>query len=156
MYAKLFSLAAAMQASLCAAAAPTFYKDVLPILQENCQECHRPGTVAPFSLQNHEQVARKANAIAEAVIDGRMPPWHAAPEHTEFVNRRGLSAAERETLLAWLRSDRPRGDDSDLPAPLPAAGEWRIGEPDRIIAGFEHTLPAEGDVPYQYTVLPTA
>jgi hypothetical protein len=133
-----------------------YASDVAPILKVHCQECHRPGTVAPFSLQNYEQVVRKAKTIAEVVTDGRMPPWHAAPEHTEFVNRRGLSAEERETLLAWLRSkDLPRGDDKVSPASLPPAGEWRIGEPDRIIVGAEHTLPAAGDVAYQYTVLPT-
>jgi hypothetical protein len=133
----------------------TYAKDIAPILKTHCQECHRPGTVAPFALQTYDQVIRKANAIAEVVTDGRMPPWHAAPEHTEFVNRRSLSTDQRLTLLTWLRSNRPRGDDRDLPAPLPPAGEWRIGEPDRVITGFEHTLPATGDVPYQYTVLPT-
>jgi hypothetical protein len=133
----------------------TYAKDIAPILKTHCQECHRPGAVAPFSLQTFNQVSRKAKTIAEVVTDGRMPPWHAAPDHTEFVNRRGLSEEERETLLAWSRSDRPRGDDGDLPPPLPPATEWRIGEPDRVIRGFEHTLPATGDIPYQYTVLPT-
>jgi hypothetical protein len=133
----------------------TYAKDIAPILKARCQECHRPGTVAPFALQTYDQVTRKAKAIAEVVTDGRMPPWHAAPDHNEFVNRRGLSSEDRDALLAWLQSDRPQGDDRDLPAPLPPAGEWRIGEPDRIITGFEQTLPATGDVPYQYTVLPT-
>jgi len=89
------------------------------------------------------------------VTDGRMPPWHAAPEHT-FANRRGLSADERDTLLAWLRSSgRPRGDDRSAPEPLPPGGEWRIGTPDFVVTSTEHTLPAAGDVPYQYAVLPT-
>jgi hypothetical protein len=132
----------------------TYAKDVAPILKAHCQECHRPGTVAPFSLQTYEQVTHKAKTIAEVVADGRMPPWHAAPDHTEFVNRRVLSAGERETLLAWLRSDCARGDDKDAPTPLPPAGEWRIGEPDRVIVGLEHTLPATGDMPYQYAIFP--
>jgi peroxiredoxin len=138
------------------ARALNYAADVAPILKTHCQECHRPGTVAPFSLQSYDQVVRKAKTIAEVVTDGRMPPWHAAPEHTEFVNKRGLSAEDRETLLAWLQTkDLPRGDDKSSPAPLLPAGEWRIGEPDRIIVGAEHMLPATGDVPYQYTVLPT-
>ena len=133
----------------------TFAKDVAPILKAHCQECHRPGTVAPFSLQTYEQVKARAKTIAEVVADGRMPPWHAAPEF-EFVNRRGLSATSANTLLAWLRSsDRPRGDDRVAPEPLPPAGEWRIGKPDFVVTAAEHTLPAAGDVPYQYALLPT-
>jgi peroxiredoxin len=133
----------------------TYAKDVAPILKAHCQECHRPGTVAPFALQTYEQVTGKTKTIADVITDGRMPPWHAAPDHTEFVNRRGLSADERETLLAWLRSDRPRGDAQDAPSALPPAADWRIGEPDRVIVGGEHSLPATGDVPYQYTIFPT-
>src|SRR5207237_3762135 len=93
--------------------------------------------------------------IAEVVTDGRMPPWHVAPEF-EFANQRSLSADERDTLLAWLRSpDRPRGDNVVAPEPLPPAGKWRIGAPDYVVTAQEHKLPAAGDVPYQYAVLPT-
>jgi hypothetical protein len=134
----------------------TFAKDVAPILKKHCQECHRPGTVAPFALQTYEEVKGRAQTLAEVVSDGRMPPWHAAPEHTEFVNHRGLSADERDTLLAWFNSsDHPRGDDRAAPEPLPPAGEWRIGKPDFVVSAQEHTLPAAGDVPYQYALLPT-
>jgi mono/diheme cytochrome c family protein len=132
----------------------TFAKDVAPILKARCQECHRPGAVAPFSLQSFEQVSGKARAIADVIADGRMPPWHAAPEF-EFENRRALTDEERETVLAWLRStDHPRGDNRDAPAPLPSAGAWRIGEPDRVLLTGEHKIPATGDVPYQYALLP--
>jgi hypothetical protein len=132
-----------------------YAKDVAPILKAHCQECHRPGTVAPFALQTYKQVASRAKTVAEVVTDGRMPPWHAAPEY-QFSNHRALSADERETLLAWLRSpDRPRGDDRAVPEPLPPAGDWRIGRPDFVVTAPEHTLPASGDVPYQYALLPT-
>jgi peroxiredoxin/mono/diheme cytochrome c family protein len=133
----------------------TFAKDVAPILKKHCQECHRPGTVAPFALQSYEQVTKRAATIADVVADGRMPPWHAAPEF-EFANRRGLSADERDTLLAWLRSsDRPRGDDKLAPVPLPKGGEWRIGTPDFVVTAQQHELPASGDVAYKYALLPT-
>ena len=133
----------------------TFAKDVAPILKTHCQECHRPGTVAPFSLQSYEQVKSRAKTVAEVVADGRMPPWHAASEY-DFLNHRGLSADERDTLLSWLQSpDRPRGDDHAAPRPLPPAGQWRIGKPDFVATATEHTLPASGDVPYQYALLPT-
>jgi hypothetical protein len=133
----------------------TFTKDVAPILKNRCQECHRPGTVAPFALQTYEQVTKRAGSIADVIGDGRMPPWHAAPEF-EFANRRTLSSDERETLLTWLRSpDRPRGDEKVAPAPLPPAGEWRIGTPDFVVTAPQHELPATGDVAYKYAVLPT-
>jgi mono/diheme cytochrome c family protein len=133
----------------------TFAKDVAPILKTHCQECHRPGAVAPFALQSYEQVKSRAKTVAEVVADGRMPPWHAAPEF-DFANRRGLSADERDTLLAWLRSpDQPRGDDHSAPEPLPPAGDWRIGSPDFVVTAAQHSLPAAGDVPYQYALLPT-
>jgi hypothetical protein len=138
------------------ARALTFAADVAPLLKKHCQECHRPGTVAPFALQTYEQVTSRAKAIAEVVADGRMPPWHAAPDHAAFTNRRGLSADARDTVLQWLRTPgRPRGDDRAMPEPLPPAGEWRIGTPDTVIAAQSHDLPAAGDVPYQYAVLPT-
>lgn len=135
----------------------TFAKDVAPILKAHCQECHRPGAVGPFVLQTAEQVAGRAKAVAAAVGDGRMPPWFAAPDQSaHFVNRRGLSAAERDTLLAWLRSsDKPRGDDRDLPTPLPAASEWRIGKPDVVVTTPLQELPDTGDIEYRYAILPT-
>ena len=133
----------------------TFARDVVPILKARCQECHRSGAVGPFSLQTYQQSKAKAATVAEVIADGRMPPWHAAPEF-DFANRRSLSDEEKATLLAWLQSpDHPRGDDRDAPAPLPPAEGWRIGNPDLVISVPEHKLPASGDVPYQYSLLPT-
>jgi len=64
-------------------AAPTFYRDVLPILQKHCQNCHRPDGMAPMSLLFYEQARPWARAIAEKIAGGSMPPWHAeAPSGT--------------------------------------------------------------------------
>lgn len=132
----------------------TFAEHVAPILRQHCQECHRPNTVAPFSLVDYRQVSSRAKAIADVVRDGSMPPWYGAPEHMDFVNRRGLSADEKATLLAWLNSDRPEGDSSKLPAPLPDAPEWRIGKPDFFVNASKHEIPESGDVAYKYAILP--
>jgi thiol-disulfide isomerase/thioredoxin/mono/diheme cytochrome c family protein len=133
----------------------TFAKDVAPIVQKHCAECHRPGTAAPFSLLTYEQVASKANTIAEVVRDERMPPWYGAPQHTEFINRRGLEAKERETILQWVKGGKQKGDERLLPKP-PAQEEngWRIGKPDLVLKTPEVELPAEGTVDYQYVALP--
>jgi peroxiredoxin/mono/diheme cytochrome c family protein len=132
----------------------TFAEHVAPILAKHCQECHRPGTVAPFSLVDYPQVKARAKAVAEAVRDGSMPPWYGSPQHHEFANRRVLSAEDKETLFAWLRSDLQAGDLTKVPPPPPAAPEWRIGRPDLVVSAPEHALPESGDVAYKYAILP--
>jgi thiol-disulfide isomerase/thioredoxin len=135
----------------------TFAEHVAPILQKHCQECHRPGTAAPFSLLTYKDATAHAKAIAEVVAEGRMPPWFAAPEHGEFVNKRGLASTERDKILAWVKAGKPLGDESKLSAtpPLNARpNQWLLGEPDLVAEGTEHELPAAGDIPYRYVVLP--
>jgi thiol-disulfide isomerase/thioredoxin len=134
----------------------TFAEHVAPLLHKHCVECHRPGTAAPFALLTYRQAAARADAIAEVVREQRMPPWYAAPEHKEFVNRRGLSASEREVILQWVRGGVLKGDETKLPKPppAPAAGKWLIGKPDLVLRAAEHELPAEGVIPYKYVILP--
>ena len=133
---------------------PTYTEQVGPILRKNCAECHRPNTPAPFSLTDYESARTKAKMIAEVVTEGRMPPWFAAPGHGEFSNKRGLSADERETVLQWVAAGAPRGKGDEPPAPPDDAGKWRIGDPDLTLQTQVFELPADGDVPYQYTILP--
>ena len=133
----------------------TFADHVAPILKKHCARCHRPNTTAPFSLLTYEQVASKANSIAEVVRDERMPPWYGDPRNTEFVNHRGLDARERQTILQWVKGGKRRGDEAHLPQmPAPAENRWLIGKPDLIIKAPEHNLPAEGVLDYKYVVLP--
>src|SRR5262249_32314982 len=116
-----------------------------------------------FSLLTYKQVAPRADAIAEVVREQRMPPWYAAPDHGTFTNRRGLTAEERETILQWVRAGTPKGDGSKVPESPCAAradrwrmgGRGRIGTPDLIVeVPFAQELPASGDVPYKYAVIP--
>lgn len=136
-------------------AAITFYEDVLPIVQRHCQECHRPGATSPFSLLTLKDVAAQAETIAEVVADRRMPPWHASRTQ-RFANERGLTAAERETIVAWVKSGKQAGDENKAPANREFVdGKWEIGEPDLVTTALEtHKLPAEGFVDYRYTILP--
>src|SRR3970040_1351140 len=98
--------------TLAAADAPTFYKDVLPILQANCQSCHRPGEVAPMSLLTYEQSRPWARAIKTAVTSRQMPPWSADPNYGHFVNERRLVDREIATLTAWADSGAAAGKDA--------------------------------------------
>src|SRR4051812_29326083 len=91
-------------------AQPTFNKDVLPILQKNCQTCHRPGEIAPMSLVTYNETRPWAKAMKDAVLQKKMPPWFAKdqPSHP-FTNARGLSESEINTLVAWVDAGSPEG-----------------------------------------------
>src|SRR5580692_10142610 len=107
----------------------TFSKDVAPILQKNCQGCHRPGEAAPMSLLTYGQARPWAKAIREAVILKRMPPWYADPRYGKFSNDRSLSQADIDTLVAWANTGAPEGDPSQAPKPLQFVDGWTIGTP---------------------------
>src|SRR6204780_763562 len=79
----------------------TFNKDVLPILQKNCQVCHRPGEVGPMAFLTYEGTRPWAKAIKAAVVSKKMPPWFADPKYGHFANDRTLSEADVNTLVAW-------------------------------------------------------
>ena len=132
----------------------TYAKQVSRILQKNCQECHRPGQVAPMSLLTFDDALAWSDTIREVISEGRMPPWRADPRYGQFSNDRRLSKEDKETLLAWIDNGTPRGDDKDLPPPRHFPEGWKIGTPDLIIQmpnPFEVPAKApEGGVPYQY------
>jgi hypothetical protein len=134
----------------------TFNRDVLPVLQKNCQDCHRPGEAAPMSLLTYEQARPWAAAIAEAVKLRKMPPWHAEEPHGAFRNDRRLSSAEIDTLVAWARSGAPAGDPAQAPPPKTFVEGWTIGKPDVVIdMGADYKVPSRGTVEYTYFVVPT-
>src|SRR5580704_1190608 len=84
-----------------AAGAPTFYRDVLPILQKNCQSCHRPGQIAPMPFVTYDETKPFASAIAISARERRMPPWFADPRYGHFSNDPSLTSEEIKTLVAW-------------------------------------------------------
>lgn len=134
----------------------TFYKDVLPVLQKHCQECHRPGEVTPVSLLSYEEVRPRAKAMKEAVLSRRMPPWFADPHVGRFTNDRSLSKAETDIIVNWADSGARAGDPKDAPTPGRFAEGWRIGEPDVVFEmPAEYEVPAAGAVAYTYYIVPT-
>jgi thiol-disulfide isomerase/thioredoxin len=133
----------------------TFAEHVAPILEKHCWQCHRAGGSAPFALTSFKQAAARAEAVAEVVAQQRMPPWFASHEFGPFVNRRGLSDDERQTIADWVRSGTASGDLRKAPLP-PREPEspWLIRTPDLVLQTVEFELPAAGDIPYKHTVLP--
>jgi hypothetical protein len=134
----------------------TYAKDVAPLFNKHCVQCHRPGTEAPFSLTTYEKGAAKAGMIAEVVAEQRMPPWFAHPGFGKFINERSLTAEERATIIEWARGGKAPGDLATAPKPpeFPQT-KWAIGQPDLIVtASKEEKLPATGYIPYRYVVLP--
>ena len=137
----------------------TFYKDVLPILQENCQECHRPagtnygGMVAPMSLMTYEEARPWAKSILKQVKDKAMPPWDADESFRGvFSNERSLTDDEIATIERWVGTGALRGNRKDAPDPLifENTDGWMIGEPDLVVAMPEPYFVSD-DVGDQYT-----
>jgi hypothetical protein len=139
------------------AAMPTYCKDVAPILQKNCQECHRPGQVGPFALETYEQARKRAADIANVAEDRLMPPWRAAPHvGVKFKDARTLSDQEIATLVAWSEVGAPQGNLADLPAPPHFPDDWQLGKPDLVVdIGADFAVPADGDDIYRCFVVPT-
>jgi hypothetical protein len=131
----------------------TFNKEVLPILQKNCQGCHRPGEVAPMSLLTYADARPWAKAIKLAVVTEKMPPWFADPKYGHFSNDRRLSQADIDTLVRWADSGALEGNAKDAPAPLQFTDGWNI-KPDIIVQMPKpFHLPAKGTIDYQYVLV---
>ena len=132
----------------------TFHRDVLPILQRNCQSCHRPGQLGPMPLETYQQTRPWARAIRGKVADRSMPPWFADPAHGKFTNDRSLKAAEIDTIMRWVDGGAAEGDPKDAPPPIawPANG-WQI-KPDVEVVLPENQLPARGLIEWATMAVP--
>ncbi len=132
--------------------AVSFTRDVAPILQENCQICHRPGSVGPMSLLTYAQAKRYATRIKDQVAAREMPPYHLDTRVgiQAIKNDWRLSEQQIQTIVAWVDSGTPRGDVADMPPPVewPEGNKWQLedqlGEPDHVIESRPYTVPAEG------------
>src|ERR1700757_2603472 len=128
-------------------APPTFYKDVLPILQDHCQSCHRPGEVAPMPLVTYEQSRPWADAMAHAVEMKMMPPWFADPRYGHFANDASLTDQQVATITAWAGAKAPAGNGDDAPPPRKWTDGWNIPHPDLVVKMPKPVrIPAQGNV----------
>ncbi|MDB5351849.1 MAG: putative rane protein [Planctomycetota bacterium] len=136
---------------------PTFTKDVAPIIQAKCLNCHRRHQVGPFVLETYEQARRRAKDIALVAQERSMPPWKPTPGvGPKLKHDQSLSAAQVATLAAWAEAGAPRGDPKDLPPPRNFAEGWKLGPPDLVLEPAEDfPIPASGPDTYRCFVLPT-
>lgn len=133
----------------------TFSNEVVRIFQKNCQACHHPGDIAPFSLLTYSDAAEHASAIRRETQARRMPPWKPVPGYGEFQDERRLPDDEIALLARWIDSGAPEGDPRDLPPPLPFPDDWALGKPDVVLepdADFQ--VPAEGRDTYRCFPIP--
>ena len=127
----------------------TWSGDIAAIFQQNCQECHRPNSIAPMPLLTYEEAKPFAPVIRYRVENRVMPPWHVNPQVgiQDFTNDRGLTDAERAAILAWVDQGAPEGDPTQAPAALDFndALVWRLEDqmgapPDLVVASEPYDL----------------
>jgi peroxiredoxin len=138
----------------------TFARDIAPILNARCVECHRAGEIGPFGLTSYDEAAGWGEMIAEVVRKQRMPPWHADRRYGSFANDRSMPEVEKQQIYKWVQNGCPAGDPGDLPKPRKFASGWQLPrEPDLVVAMKEpFTVPANGGpsgVPYQHFRVPS-
>ncbi|PYQ82306.1 MAG: hypothetical protein DMG03_17940 [Acidobacteria bacterium] len=158
MFARLVSLGVVlgMAAPVLAADTPakpvTFSKDVAPIFQAKCQQCHQPNSIAPMSLITYQDARPWARSIKERVASHQMPPWHIDKTVgvQKFKNDMSLSDDQIDTIVRWVDGGAPQGDPKDMPPPKPLVtdNEWQgvrdgFGPPDLVIKSADYTMPAQ-------------
>jgi mono/diheme cytochrome c family protein len=135
---------------------PTFYHDVVPILQDHCQQCHRPNGIAADPLVTYDQAAGYAQDIASLATKRVMPPWFADPHFGKFANDPSLTEQQIATLVAWAKNHAPEGKPEDAPPPRQWAAGWDIPQPDLVLKmPVVVQIPAHGQIDYTYTIVPT-
>ncbi|HVS15109.1 MAG TPA: cytochrome c [Thermoanaerobaculia bacterium] len=137
----------------------TFHRDVLPVLQRACQNCHRPGAGAPMSLVDYREARPWARSIKRRVVNREMPPWHLDPTVgiTEYVGDPSLSEHELDLVARWVDAGAPEGDPADAPPPVEFSplDAWAFGKPDLVIENEPIHLPVECEDKYPNPVVET-
>ena len=135
----------------------SYNKDIAPILNSNCMECHRQGEVAPFALESYEDAKRWAHMIRLVTQEKIMPPWKPLKGYGDFRDERVLSEYQINLIAQWVEQGAVEGNAEDLiPPPDFSQRKWPLGEPDLVVQVEEpFDVPAEGDDIYRYFVIPS-
>ena len=140
-------------------AGPTFSNEVSRIFQQNCDTCHHPGDIGPFSTMTYSDAAAEADNIKYMVETRQMPPWKPVEGCSVFANPRVLAQSEIDAIAKWVDNGAPEGKAADLPPALHFDGGWALGQPDLIVSNpTPYTPPATEDMYrcYSLPVPPTA
>lgn len=126
----------------------TFSRDIAPIFQKSCQNCHHAGTSAPMSLMTYNETRPWVRAIKDRVLRREMPPWHLDKTVgiRNYKNDISLNDVQIATIVKWVDSGAPEGTPADLPKPLDFRGEntWFIGQPDLLVTTDNFKMYAKG------------
>ena len=142
--------------SIPASTGPTYAAEIATVFHKHCYDCHRLGDIGPFDISKVDEIQGWGEMIVEVIDNGRMPPWHASPEHGEFRNARSMSTEEKELVRNWVAAGSPLGDLSKMPEPPIVKTGWQLPkEPDLVVPMREspYTVPPLGTVEYQYFVV---
>ena len=114
-------------------AAPTWSRDVAPILYRNCTTCHHPGGGGPFSLLTYVDARRWGPQILTVTQSRFMPPWLPEPGYGDFADVRSLADQDRALLKRWVSGKMLQGEPSAAPPPPHYNEEWLMGKPDLVL-----------------------
>ena len=138
-----------------AAAPVTFNRQIIRIVQQNCQVCHRPGEIGPFSMMSYREVLPYARAIKAETQARRMPPWKPVAGFGEFRGERRLTQGQIDLIARWVDSGAPEGNPLDLPAPVVFSDQWTLGTPDLVLEpDRDFQVPGEGRDIYRCFSIP--
>ena len=138
-----------------AAHAQISYTDTIaPILKERCVACHLPNGIGPWAMTSYDMIRGFSPMIREVLRTRRMPPWEVDTSLAAIHASRGLTVAERKTLVHWIEAGSPRGDGEDpLLEVKPLEKVWPLGEPDLVVESPPFTVPATGVIDYQFPAI---
>jgi hypothetical protein len=129
----------------------SYVKDIAPIIEGKCVECHQQGSIGPMELTSYEKVKGFAPMIREVIRTDRMPPFQTERAIGHFEGDKRLSDAQVKTLVHWIEAGAPRGEGADPLAQVKhVAPEWPLGKPDLVLDIPAYTVPATGVVDYQH------
>jgi Copper type II ascorbate-dependent monooxygenase, C-terminal domain len=133
----------------------TFGREVWPILERRCVSCHQTGEIAPMPLTSYSEVRPWARAIRQAVLTGKMPPWHAVNSNHIFRNDRRLLPEEIQTMISWVEAGSPKGPPIRPYRTPRQESRWKLGNPDWKVQVPGFHVPTTGPVPYSFLIVPT-
>jgi hypothetical protein len=151
----LIAVTAGLLGGVSAVPDPTFSRDIAPIFQRHCQECHRPGGGAPFQLLTYDQVYRRREKILETTRTRAMPPWKPVAGYGDFLGVRGLTKDEIALIGRWVETGAPEGDPADLPPRAAFESAPSRGTPDLVLRSEPFTVPSRSGDVYRCFSTPT-